>query len=152
MTYLVITVHWLDDRYHGLMDREGPPEWPPSPYRLFQALVAGMARCGELEGKRGDALGWLQTLNPPMIIAPRARPGQIVTRFVPNNDGDKKPDRQSRLTGKTSRPTLMLDPPDIHYVWDISQDQVPRAEGICMAARYLTAWVGASTWHTPTVD
>jgi len=138
MTYLLITVHWLDDRYHGLLDREGPPEWPPSPYRLFQALVAGMARCGELQGEQGDVLGWLQTLNPPMIIAPRARPGQIVTRFVPNNDGDKKPDRQSRLTGKTSRPTLMLDPPDIHYLWGISQDQVQKAEGVCRAARHLT--------------
>ena len=138
MTHLLIAVHWVDDRYHGLLDREGPPEWPPSPYRLFQALVAGMARSGELEGKKGDALDWLQTLNPPMIIAPRACPGQIVTRFVPNNDGDKKPDRQSRLKGKTSRPTLMLDPPDIHYLWEISQDQVQKAEGVCRAARHLT--------------
>ena len=138
MTHLLITVHWLDNRYHGLLDREGPPEWPPSPYRLFQALVAGMARCGESESEQGDALRWLQTLNPPMIIAPRFRPGQIVTRFVPNNDGDKKPDRQSRLTGKTSRPTLMLDQPDIHYLWDISQDQVQKAEGVCRAARHLT--------------
>ena len=119
------------------MDREGPPEWPPSPYRLFQALVAGLARRGELELELGQALGLLQTLDAPMIIAPRSRPGQIVTRFVPNNDGDKKPDRQDRLTGKTSCPTLMLDPPDVHYLWEISQDQIPRAEGICSAARYL---------------
>ena len=31
----------------------------------------------------------------------------------------------------------MLDPPDVHYLWEISQDQIPRAEGICSAARYL---------------
>lgn len=138
MTHLLLAVHWLDDRYHGLLDREGPPEWPPSPYRLFQALVAGLARRGELESELGQSLAWLQTLDPPMIITPRSRPGQIVTRFVPNNDGDKKPDRQSRLTGKTSRPTLMLDPPDIHYLWEISQDQVQKAESICRTARYLT--------------
>jgi CRISPR-associated protein Csb2 len=138
MTHLLITVHWLDDRYHGLMDRDGPPEWPPSPYRLFQALVAGAARHSELEGESGKALAWLQTLEPPMIVAPRAREGQVITRFVPNNDSDKKPDRQTRLTGKTFRPTLMLDPPDIHYLWEINQDHVSQAESICKVARYLT--------------
>lgn len=138
MTHLLITVHWLDDRYHGLMDRDGPPEWPPSPYRLFQALVAGVVRRGELEAEPGKALGWLQALKSPMVIAPRSRPGQIVTRFVPNNDGDKKPDRQSRLTSKTPRPTLMLDPPTIHYLWEITQEQVPQAEVVCRVARYLT--------------
>src|SRR5688500_15993024 len=119
MTLLLITVHWLDDRYHGLMDRKGPPEWPPSPYRLFQSLVAGVARHGELEAEPGRALSWLQTLDPPIIIAPRSRAGQVITRFVPNNDADKKPDRQDRLTAKTGRPTLMLDPPSIHYLWEI---------------------------------
>jgi len=138
MTHLLITVHWLDDRYHGLLDREGPPEWPPSPYRLFQALVAGVARRGELEAEPGRALEWLQRLNPPMIIAPRSCPGQVVTHFVPNNDGDKKPDRQDRFTGKTFRPTLMLDPPDIHYLWKIHSDQVSQAEGVCKIARYLS--------------
>jgi len=138
MTHLLITVHWLDDRYHGLLDREGPPEWPPSPYRLFQALVAGAARHGELEAGSGNALEWLQKLNPPMIIAPQSRPGRVVTHFVPNNDGDKKPDRQDRLTGKTFRPTLMLDPPDVHYLWEIPSDQVSQAESVYRAARYLT--------------
>jgi CRISPR-associated protein Csb2 len=138
MTHLLITVRWLDDRYHGLLDREGPPEWPPSPYRLFQALVAGLARRGELESELGQSLAWLQSLAPPMIVAPRSRPGQIVTRFVPNNDGDKKPDRQTRLTGKTSRPTLMLDPPEIQYLWEIAPDELPRAKLVGQAARYLT--------------
>lgn len=138
MTHLLIAVHWLDDRYHGLLDREGPPEWPPSPYRLFQALVAGVTRRGELEAEPGRALEWLQRLNPPIIIAPRSRPGQIVTRFVPNNDGDKRPNRQDRLTGKTFRPTLMLDPPDLHYLWKISSEQVCQAESVAKAARYLT--------------
>src|SRR5437762_4887218 len=121
MMHLLLTIRWLDSRYHGLLGREGPPEWPPSPYRLFQALVAGVARRGELESTPGEALGWLQTLEPPIIVAPRTRPGQVVTRFVPNNDGDKKPNRQDRLTSKTSRPTLMLDPPHIYYIWEINQ-------------------------------
>src|ERR1039457_3025971 len=100
MRYLCITVHWLDDRYHGLVDRNGPPEWPPSPFRLFQALVAGTGRRGELDSEIGRSLEWLQT-RLPTVIAPPCLAGQVVTRFVPNNSGDTILDRQNRLTGKT---------------------------------------------------
>lgn len=137
MTYLLITVRWLDDRYHGLLGREGPPEWPPSPFRLFQAIVSGVARRGELDSALGESLAWLQTLAPPTIIAPRSCPGQVITRFVPNNDGDKKPDRQHRLKGKTSHPTLILDRPEIHYVWQIHDNEL-KARLVCKAARHLT--------------
>ncbi|MFM9965536.1 MAG: type I-U CRISPR-associated protein Csb2 [Planctomycetaceae bacterium] len=153
MSFILLTVRFLDDRYHGLLDRGGPPEWPPSPFRLFQALVAGVARRGELVigidtaantnfTDTGKAIGWLQELAPPIIIAPKSRTGQAITRFVPNNDGDKKFDRQERLTAKATIPTLfLLDPdqkPEVHYVWDIgSQSDVP-VERIRDAARSLT--------------
>lgn len=137
MTQFCITVRWLDDRYHGLLDRDGPPEWPPSPFRLFQALVASVARRGTLDGEMGQSLEWLQNLQPPIILAPRSRPGEVITRFVPNNDSDKVPDRQNRLTGKTSRPTIMLDPPVIHYLWRIQED-CPQARGLIEASRCLS--------------
>ncbi len=108
MKRLLLTIQLLDDRYHGLLARNGPPEWPPSPFRLFCALVAGVARRGELEGDTGKALAWLQGLEPPIIITPKSKHGQPFTRFVPNNDGDKKPDRQERLAAKLNIPTLML--------------------------------------------
>jgi CRISPR-associated protein Csb2 len=138
MTHLLITVRWLDNCYHGLLTREGPPEWPPSPYRLFQAFVAGVARRGELDSALGESLAWLQRLDPPLIIAPRTRPGQVITRFVPNNDADKKPDRQSRLVGKTLRPTLMLDPPVIHYIWAIDESEPDTEKRMREVARSLT--------------
>ncbi len=138
MSHLIITVRWLDDRYHGLLDRDGPPEWPPSPFRLFQAMVAGVARSREIDSALGESLAWLQSLAPPMIIAPRSRAGNVVTRFVPNNDGDKVPDRQNRLKGKTSRPTLMLDAPEIHYLWPIDADHLSHARCVCDASRCLT--------------
>jgi CRISPR-associated protein Csb2 len=140
MMHLLLSIHWLDDRYHGLFDREGPPEWPPSPFRLFQALAAGVARRGELESQLGQALAWLQTLEPPMIVAPRSRPGQVITRYVPNNDADKKPDRQSRLTDKTFRPTLMLDPSVIHYLWPVEKCDEETEKRIREAARSLTTF------------
>ena len=156
MTHLLVTVRFLDDRYHGLLDRAGPPEWPPSPFRLFQAMVAGVARRGELvdgedmpENKNftpvGHALGWLQQHtrdHPPIIIAPKHKVGQAITRFVPNNDGDKKFDRQERLTAKPTIPTLfLLEPdqkPEVHYAWDISDAPNAPVDRIRDAARSLT--------------
>ena len=134
-SFLLITVRWLDDRYHGLLGRDGPPEWPPSPYRLLQAMVAGAARAGKLDGL-ADSLRWLERLDPPIIIAPPAGAGQIITRFVPNNDGDKKPDRQNRLTGKTSYPTIMLNTPEVHYLWPLN-DSVSQADGVIDAAQCI---------------
>ena len=140
MTHLLITVRWLDDCYHGLLAREGPPEWPPSPYRLFQALVAGVALRGELDSVLGESLAWLQRLEAPLIIAPRSRPGQVITRYVPNNDADAphKLDRQNRLAGKTFRPTLMLDPPVIHYLWAIGECDPDMIRRVREVARSLT--------------
>jgi CRISPR-associated protein Csb2 len=142
MTHLLLTVRFLDDHYHGLLDRNGPPEWPPSPFRLFCALVAGVARRGELEGGGGKALEWLQTLEPPVIIAPKSMKGQPILRYVPNNDGDKKFDRQGRLTAKPTIPTLMrLQPnekPEVHYLWNIVGKVDVPLEKIRDAARSLT--------------
>jgi CRISPR-associated protein Csb2 len=138
MTYLCITVHWLDNRYHGLLNRDGPPEWPPSPFRLFQALVAGVARHGELNSDIGTSLAWLEALDPPLILAPHGSSGQVVQRFVPNNDADIEQDRQQRLTGKTSRPTLMQGEPKVHYLWQIDVT-APEACGAIQAARLITS-------------
>lgn len=156
MTHLLLTVRFLDDRYHGLLARGGPPEWPPSPFRLFQALVAGVARRGELVEDDdapntkftaiGQALDWLQRHtceHPPIIIAPRSTTGQAITRFVPNNDGDRKFDRQERLTAKPTIPTLFIleedEKPEVHYLWDIDGKSDCPVPDIERAARSLTA-------------
>ena len=139
MTHLLITVQWLDDRYHGLLGREGPPEWPPSPFRLFQALVAGVGRRDQLGKNLGKALEWLEKRDAPIILAPPSCAGTIITRFVPNNDGDKKIDRQDRLTSKTSRPTIMLAAHNMHYLWWIGEEENEEACRVCEAAKYLSA-------------
>jgi CRISPR-associated protein Csb2 len=136
---LCITVRWLDERYHGILDREGPPEWPPSPFRLFQALVAGVAQHGKLDSKVGQALRWLVKY-APLIVAPRSCEGHVVTRFVPNNDSDEVPDRQGRLTGKTSRPTIFLDAPEIHYLWPIPDGETPPLDSLVEGSHCLTCF------------
>src|ERR1700687_5548915 len=77
---LFVRLH--DRRYHGR------PEWPPSPARVFQALVAGSARGNALPREDRDALAWLEHRGPPVIAAPAARRGQYFKHFMPNNDFD----------------------------------------------------------------
>lgn len=82
MPYLLISVRFHDGRYHG------GGEWPPSPARLFQALVAGAAHGGSLSEPAVSAFRWLEGLAPPVIAAPPAYAGRSIKNFVPNNDLD----------------------------------------------------------------
>lgn len=153
---LILTARFLDNRYHGLLTKKGPPEWPPSPYRLFQALVSGVARRGELvEGEDvlnnknltpiGQALDWLQrytSIHPPVIIAPKSKAyqkGDGVIRFVPNNDDETHLHPELHRVAKPTIPTLfLLEPdqkPEVHYVWDISDAPDAPVDHIRDAAR-----------------
>ncbi len=40
-SYLCISVTFLDPLYHGRLNGDRTAEWPPSPLRLYQALLAG---------------------------------------------------------------------------------------------------------------
>ncbi|MGH9339383.1 MAG: type I-G CRISPR-associated protein Csb2 [Acidobacteriota bacterium] len=79
---------FLDPLFHGHGDDE--PEWPPSPMRLAQALMAG-ARTGcrgrAWNDARARALGLLAQ-RPPLIVGPTALPAIECTYFMPNNDSD----------------------------------------------------------------
>lgn len=113
MVALVVDVRFLDDRYHGV------PEWPPSPGRLFQALVAGISAGSLRSAEADDALRWIEALPPPIIIAPIADRGRGYTAYVPNNDGDAESDpTQPQRVGKQIR--VLILPPDtsVSYAWD----------------------------------
>jgi CRISPR-associated protein Csb2 len=83
---LLITVRLLNGRYHGVGD------WPPAPFRLFQALVAGAyggrwaAETANLQQRKDEAFGWLERLDPPHIAAPAKLVGGTTKYYVPNND------------------------------------------------------------------
>lgn len=80
---LLIKVYLLDDRYHG----EG--DWPPSPARLFQALIAGNAIGLQLSENSIKALRWLESeAGNPLICSQPDWPGQKYENYVPNNDLD----------------------------------------------------------------
>jgi CRISPR-associated protein Csb2 len=142
--HLCISVTFLDPLFHGKGDDE--PEWPPSPMRLLQALLAG-ARTGchgaDWSDTRANAFRWLGKRQPPLIIAPAALRASRRTLFVPNNHSDKESDRQDRLTGKVAWPHFLRDGDTVHFLWAIEDtgDSADRccAEALCREARHLLA-------------
>lgn len=145
--YLCISVTFLDPLFHGKGDGD-VPEWPPSPMRLFQALVAG-SRSGcrnvDWSDAKAEAYRWLERREPPVIVAPESRRAAAYRLFVPNNDSDRKFERQYRLTEKPVRPQRIVKggPESLHYAWAIADHEWEQsrmhAELLCTEARYLTA-------------
>ena len=133
---LVITVELI----HGTIRATGPgdasitgnaadPEWPPSPARLFSALVAAGGSADRLPADRAD-LRLLEAATPPEIVAnslARVLVSPLRERFVVADRTHI--DNQTRQTGavqeypgRTSvpvRPGTRLAPavPVVTYVW-----------------------------------
>ena len=88
---LRVTVRFLQPFSHG-RGEGGEPEWPPSPLRLFQALVAASAaRWNErmLVEYAAPALGWLEGLARPDIVAPAGvASGNPYLAYVPDNTAE----------------------------------------------------------------
>lgn len=135
---LVISVRFHDGRYHGSEDgfKQGDG-WPPSPGRLFQALVAGAARGGTILPEDRYALSWLEKLQPPRVAAPASRRGASVPLFVPNNDLDSvggHPDQIAKIrVGKAWRPYFFDLRVPVLYVWKFDVP-APAAERVCAIA------------------
>jgi len=79
---LIVSVRLLDGRYHG------GGVWPPSPFRLFQALVAATHAGRDVTLPEINAFGWLEGLPPPIIVTPKAKQSQSTTYYVPRNGAD----------------------------------------------------------------
>lgn len=131
---LLIAVRFHDGRYHGAGD------WPPSPARLFQALVAAAALPG-LDIDKRNALKWLEEQSAPIIAAPAVRCGQTVNLFVPNNDLDAKGGdihrmAEIRSATKRIRPRLFDAGLPLLYIWRLDSDEI-RAKRICDIAGNL---------------
>jgi CRISPR-associated protein Csb2 len=150
--HLIVTLRFLDPLFHGKKDG-AVPEWPPSPLRLFQAMVAAAAQGKSIPVQAQSAFVWLERLtevSPPLIIAPPRvhpqPPGYCLS--VPNNamdivarawssgnysnSGDANP--ATHRTMKTVRPSHMLNGDTVHYLWHLPEN-VTSEERAC--AEYL---------------
>lgn len=129
--YLCIVATFPAGRYHG-------SEWPPSPARLFQALLAG-ARTGSYRQHWNvvePALRLLENLPAPEMLASDVRRGHPYRIAVPNNDSDKAGrewsagrsfDPGSIRAMKTIEPLELLrmaeSGPHVCYVWNLPDPQ-----------------------------
>lgn len=139
MRCLIITVRFLGDRYHGRTENGREPEWPPSPLRLYQAVLAGAAPRWHdlsLHDQEFPALEWFQSLAPPQIIAPEAYRGRALLKYVRENLSDVDPEKRD---AKFSRPTLFCGEPKVTYCWSIDSEQEQRANLIASCARHCRA-------------
>lgn len=137
---LLITVRLLNGRYHGVGD------WPPAPFRLFQALVAGAyggrwaAESANLQQRKDAAFVWLERLDPPHISAPAKFVGSTTKYYVPNNDLDAvggDPRRISKIRAEKTVKLILLamDVPFL-YAWRFADGEA-EAQRICDLAERL---------------
>lgn len=151
--YLRISATFLDSRFHGCSD-SGQPEWPPSPLRLMQAIVAANADRIAAETQLDRALVWLEQQDPPMIFAPQCDNCAAYCLSVPNNamdlvgkawakgnyfgTGDSNP--ATHRTMKTVRPLRMTDGDTVHYLWRLDDSvSVSIIDSLIDAARRMIA-------------
>ena len=137
---LLLAVRFHEGRYHGDADRfRGADGWPPSPGRLFQALVAAAARGALLRDDDRRALRWLEQLDPPRIAAPPVLRGQSVKLFVPNNDLDAvggDPERVSEIRAEKHWRPCFFDPDQpVVYVWNFDSGEAEAERVRTIAAR-----------------
>ena len=137
---LLLAVRFHEGRYHGHADRfRGADGWPPSPGRLFQALVAAAARGTHLLADDRQALRWLEQLEPPRIAAPPVLRGQSVKLFVPNNDLDTvagDPERVNKIrTDKHWRPCFFDPDQPVVYIWNFDSGETEAERVRSIAAR-----------------
>src|SRR4051812_28249327 len=89
---LRVTVRFLQPYSHGRGEGDAP-EWPPSPLRLFQALVCvaiGHQVDDDRRGRAASALRWLEGQAAPEIVAaPAALVSAPFRLFVPDNINDQ---------------------------------------------------------------
>lgn len=147
---LCISVTFLDPRFHGKGDG-GAPEWPPSPMRLFQAMVAGNGPALGTGNDIDGALRWLEAQPPPTLLTPSSKTGVACPLYVPNNAmdvvakswgrGNHESSIAEHRTLKTARPTHLRGGDTVHYLWpiDSTASAAPPIEPLARAVEKMVA-------------
>ena len=143
--YLEISVLYLTDRYHG------KGSWPPSPARLFQALVAagrkGSSR-EEWQNSTAQSLEWLERKDAPIILAPDVNKRGYHVTSVPRNQAEKAVRSkgidskylQKQKDLKPFRPLLLSDDLEerfVYYLWSVSEEDLERQRDAIEKIRWI---------------
>ncbi len=146
---LLISVRLHEGWYHGTGG-------PPSPARMFQALVAGVGISGPLDGAIVASLQWLENQPPPLVGHPHLTPQATYVNYVPNNDLDAKqgdPRRIGEIRTKKVLSPLLFDPAiPFLFAWKLRDDRavetaksiIPLADHVYQLGRTVDmAWAWA---------
>ena len=153
--HLRISVTFLDfqdPQFHGRAD-ERETEWPPSPLRLMQAIIAASSNQLNASDDLVQALQWLESQTPPLIVAPQTKKTQPFRLSVPNNEmdivarawtrgkyfGSGDTDPASHRVMKTSHAVRMLGSSTVHYLWRLNDREKAPIEPLMSAAKRLFA-------------
>jgi CRISPR-associated protein Csb2 len=138
-THLCITVRWIGDRFHGFIDGTETIEWPPAPFRLFQAFVASAHRHGMTESRR-QGLEWIERQQnaPELLAVADPATGVIFDHWVLDND-NLVAHRKGSI--RKFKPVLHSDRPLVHYVWPINPADQPPIDSLDDLAATL-GWFG----------
>ncbi|MCC6641678.1 MAG: type I-U CRISPR-associated protein Cas5/Cas6, partial [Deltaproteobacteria bacterium] len=126
-----------EGRYHGAGDEL------PSPFRLFQSLIAGAGISGPLDDHTKRELVWIEGLPAaPLVASPRLARGQAVTMFMPNNDldkfgGDVRNIAKTRGAQKVWRPRHFDAAVPWIYAWPFAEGGETHANTVCTLAEKL---------------
>lgn len=149
MSYLCVTIRFLQPYYHGRGD-DAEPEWPPSPLRLFQAIVAVAAqrwRDATFQDNIAPALRWFEQLPVHSIISVSAEPAKRKYRlYVPDNVADKvaaswRGGHEASIadyrTDKDVCP-MVLSSGAVYYLYRLLDSDSPHLQTLIMATRSVT--------------
>jgi CRISPR-associated protein Csb2 len=146
--YFRITVRFLQPFSHGRNDGD-LPEWPPSPLRVFQALIAAAAARWNERTRLSTAvpaLSWLQQQTPPVIVACAATASTVPTQlYVPDNSADLQVSAWKRgdTTAVVNRTDKVVLPNHLHgdsvcYLFPLEPTDAGHAEMLQTIARSIT--------------
>lgn len=146
MAWLNLYIRYPSRSYHGA-------EWPPSPFKLMQALIAGFNQGRNRSQPAADfesAVRWLEQQNPPWIDAPDSEQGTTLTVAVPNNEdnltmaawANGKPesanDKAKRNALKDVPQRFLADDKPLSYHWHITEEDTAIARQIVAYAQRIT--------------
>ena len=150
-TVLCLTLRFLSPvpQFHG-RGADGDPEWPPSPLRFFQALVAASAtrwRDNQFQEYARPALEWLEKIQPT-VVTPQVAAGSFGYRmYVPNNSGDLMTAAWARGDTETSMAKFRVEK-DVRPT-NLNSEAVsflfPLVDGVCPHFQVLQAAVRSVT-------
>ena len=122
---LIVRVQHHHPQYHGRCADERA-QWPPHPFRMFQALASAASIGGVMPPAAADAMRWLETLPPPMVacIEGRRDKTEWITYAPNNNDWDGKSNlaEMKRDHCEVHAPTSFAEPPVTLFAWTLPNE------------------------------